>query len=298
MLFEDTDLAALDDDAVTRWRRASIGFVFQAFHVLPYLSVLQNVALPLELLGVRDPQRRQRALQLLEACGIAGLARAMRASCRAANCSASPSPARWCIGRGWCWPMSQPAISMRAPHSRSCGCCANSCAPAAPVRSSSPTPLTAARTADRILQLEAGQHLPPRRPPRCRCPERPAMRWLPAADRAGTRGRRGMAHAVALATARATAAAGWRRCWRSGLVWRSAAAVYLVNSAALREFDQATPCGWLAALTCVIRGPPDGFDRGSVRLPGAPSLGQRRQPGARARAHAARAAAAAASAGA
>jgi putative ABC transport system ATP-binding protein len=74
VLFEGIDLASLDDDAVTRWRRASVGFVFQAFHVLPYLTVLQNVALPLDLLGVRDPQRQQRVLQLLEACGIAALA--------------------------------------------------------------------------------------------------------------------------------------------------------------------------------------------------------------------------------
>jgi putative ABC transport system ATP-binding protein len=74
VLFDGIDLATLNDDAVTRWRRASVGFVFQAFHVLPYLTVLQNVALPLDLLGVRDPQRRERALQLLEACGIAALA--------------------------------------------------------------------------------------------------------------------------------------------------------------------------------------------------------------------------------
>jgi putative ABC transport system ATP-binding protein len=74
VLFEGIDLATLDDDAVTRWRRASIGFVFQAFHVLPYLTVLQNVALPLDLLGVRDRERQQRVLQLLEACGIAALA--------------------------------------------------------------------------------------------------------------------------------------------------------------------------------------------------------------------------------
>jgi putative ABC transport system ATP-binding protein len=74
VLFEGIDLASLDDNAVTRWRRASVGFVFQAFHVLPYLTVLQNVALPLDLLGVRDPQRQQRVLQLLEACGIAALA--------------------------------------------------------------------------------------------------------------------------------------------------------------------------------------------------------------------------------
>jgi len=74
VLFEGTDLATLDDDALTRWRRASIGFVFQAFHVLPYLTVLQNVALPLDLLGVGDPQRQQRVLQMLKDCGIAPLA--------------------------------------------------------------------------------------------------------------------------------------------------------------------------------------------------------------------------------
>jgi putative ABC transport system ATP-binding protein len=74
VLFQGVDLATLDDDAVTRWRRASIGFVFQAFHILPYLTVLQNVALPLDLLGVRDRERQQRVLQLLEACGIAALA--------------------------------------------------------------------------------------------------------------------------------------------------------------------------------------------------------------------------------
>jgi len=73
VLFDGIDLATLDDDAVTRWRRASVGFVFQAFHVLPYLTVLQNVALPLDLLGVHEPQRGQRALRLLEACGIAAL---------------------------------------------------------------------------------------------------------------------------------------------------------------------------------------------------------------------------------
>ena len=42
-----TDLTALDDDALTVLRRERLGFVFQAFHVLPYLGVAQNVALPL-----------------------------------------------------------------------------------------------------------------------------------------------------------------------------------------------------------------------------------------------------------
>lgn len=74
VLFAGTDLTELDDDAVTRWRRASVGFVFQAFHVLPYLTVLQNVSLPLDLLGVRPAQREWRARQSLEASGLGALA--------------------------------------------------------------------------------------------------------------------------------------------------------------------------------------------------------------------------------
>jgi putative ABC transport system ATP-binding protein len=69
------DLSIMDDDAITLLRRRSVGFVFQAFHVLPYLSVEQNVALPLELLRMAEPERRQRTAQMLEAVGIAPLAR-------------------------------------------------------------------------------------------------------------------------------------------------------------------------------------------------------------------------------
>ena len=51
----DIDFAGLNDDALTALRRERMGFVFQAFHVLPYLSVQQNVGLPLALLGLRGP---------------------------------------------------------------------------------------------------------------------------------------------------------------------------------------------------------------------------------------------------
>ena len=47
VVVDGIDLTRLDDDALTRLRRERIGFVFQAFHVLPYLTVAQNVALPL-----------------------------------------------------------------------------------------------------------------------------------------------------------------------------------------------------------------------------------------------------------
>jgi len=74
VLLEGADLSAMDDDAVTLLRRRAVGFVFQAFHVLPYLTVEQNVALPLELLGVAAPQRRERTAALLDAVGIGPLA--------------------------------------------------------------------------------------------------------------------------------------------------------------------------------------------------------------------------------
>jgi putative ABC transport system ATP-binding protein len=72
---DGADLSALDDDARTLLRRHSVGFVFQAFHVLPYLTVQQNVALPLELLAVAEPLRSRRSLEMLDAVGIAALAR-------------------------------------------------------------------------------------------------------------------------------------------------------------------------------------------------------------------------------
>jgi putative ABC transport system ATP-binding protein len=49
-----TDLAALDEDALARFRRATIGIVFQSFHLIPAMTALENVAIPLELAGRVD----------------------------------------------------------------------------------------------------------------------------------------------------------------------------------------------------------------------------------------------------
>jgi len=74
VVLEGVDLSTLDDDGTTLLRRRAVGFVFQAFHVLPYLSVEQNVALPLDLLGVAEPERGRRTLEMLTAVGIEQLA--------------------------------------------------------------------------------------------------------------------------------------------------------------------------------------------------------------------------------
>jgi putative ABC transport system ATP-binding protein len=65
-----TDICALDEDGRTRLRRAKIGFVFQAFHILPHLTLAQNVMLPLVLLGVPADERRARVAALLDAVGL------------------------------------------------------------------------------------------------------------------------------------------------------------------------------------------------------------------------------------
>ncbi len=70
--FGDSDLAAMDDDARTLLRRERFGFVFQAFHVLPHLTVAQNVGLPLLLRGRPQAQIDARAAELLAAVGLAG----------------------------------------------------------------------------------------------------------------------------------------------------------------------------------------------------------------------------------
>jgi putative ABC transport system ATP-binding protein len=70
VLLEDHDLAQLDEDARTRLRRARMGFVFQAFHVLPHLTVARNVALPLALNGQSGATAAARVQELLEAVGL------------------------------------------------------------------------------------------------------------------------------------------------------------------------------------------------------------------------------------
>jgi len=67
---DGVDVGALSGDARARLRREKIGFVFQAFHVLPHLDVAQNVALPLLLLGAPDPARVQ---TMLESVGLGAL---------------------------------------------------------------------------------------------------------------------------------------------------------------------------------------------------------------------------------
>ncbi|PWF49360.1 ABC transporter ATP-binding protein [Massilia glaciei] len=68
ILVDGTPMSALDDEAATRLRRTRMGFIFQAFHVLPHLTLRQNIALPLLL----NNTSQGRADDMLAAIGLAG----------------------------------------------------------------------------------------------------------------------------------------------------------------------------------------------------------------------------------
>ena len=71
VLLEGVNLATLSDDERTLKRRRRIGFIFQAFNLLPILTAEENVALPLEFDGVPAAEARQRAIESLEKVGMA-----------------------------------------------------------------------------------------------------------------------------------------------------------------------------------------------------------------------------------
>jgi putative ABC transport system ATP-binding protein len=70
VMVRGTEVTALDETACAHWRRTHLGFVFQAFHVLPHLSVSDNVALPLLLNGTPDAAR---VADMLDRVGLSGL---------------------------------------------------------------------------------------------------------------------------------------------------------------------------------------------------------------------------------
>ena len=70
LVLDGDDYARLDEDALTRLRRDKLGFVFQAFHVLPHLTVRQNVVLPLWLQDSHGEAADRQAQQLLDAVGL------------------------------------------------------------------------------------------------------------------------------------------------------------------------------------------------------------------------------------
>ncbi len=116
------EFMALDEDELALIRGANIGIVFQSFHLVPTMTALENVALPLEFAGKADAFDIARAL--LDEVGLvaphrsfSGPALGRRAAARGAR------PRARALARRSCWPTSRPAISTARPASTSSTCC-------------------------------------------------------------------------------------------------------------------------------------------------------------------------------
>jgi len=70
-VLEGQDVSQLDDQALSHVRQHNIGFIFQSFHLVPRLTALGNVALPMVFAGVPSDERQARALDALDAVGLA-----------------------------------------------------------------------------------------------------------------------------------------------------------------------------------------------------------------------------------
>ena len=70
VLFEDRDVAQMSEGELTEIRRHKLGFIFQSFGLLPLLSALENVELPMRIAGVKIKEREERAREALEMVGL------------------------------------------------------------------------------------------------------------------------------------------------------------------------------------------------------------------------------------
>src|SRR5574338_133723 len=68
IVIDGTDITKLSENEMARYRRRKIGYIFQSFHLIPTLTAVENVAVPLELAG--DADARKQARQLLESVGL------------------------------------------------------------------------------------------------------------------------------------------------------------------------------------------------------------------------------------
>ena len=74
VIVEGTDLAQLDSSKLAEYRNKFIGFVFQFYNLLPYLTAIENVELPMAIAGIDPKQRRSKALSLLKLFGLEKMA--------------------------------------------------------------------------------------------------------------------------------------------------------------------------------------------------------------------------------
>ena len=116
------DVQGLRDDELSALRNRHIGFVFQSFHLLPQLTALENVCLPLVYRGAPRSRMSKLAGEILERVGMADKTGNRPDQLSGGRSSAWPSPGRSSGIRRWCWPTSPPARWTPTPPARSWRC--------------------------------------------------------------------------------------------------------------------------------------------------------------------------------
>ena len=118
---DGTDITGLDEDRLAALRRDLVGIVFQAFRLIPSLTALQNVAIPLELAGRDDADDMAKAA--LQSVGLTHRLSHLPAKCLAASNSVWPLLGPWLPSRGSCLPTNRPAtliVSLAKKSSKTC----------------------------------------------------------------------------------------------------------------------------------------------------------------------------------
>jgi glycine betaine/proline transport system ATP-binding protein len=102
IMIEGTDVMALGPKELQTFRNRKIGMVFQNFALMPHRSVLDNVAMPLEIRKVSKNDRMKQAASILDIVELGPGATSLPMSCRAACSNAWALPARWPLTRTCC----------------------------------------------------------------------------------------------------------------------------------------------------------------------------------------------------
>jgi ABC-type uncharacterized transport system YnjBCD ATPase subunit len=145
------EVSNLNDNARSKIRNEKIGFIFQAFNLIPDLNVFDNIEVPLRYRGMKAAERKQRIMESLERVGLASRAKhypaelsggqqqARRAGQGTSNGhTLLPLLVPWPARRACCWPMNRPATwTRRWP--AACSNCSKTSTAAAPPSSWSPT---------------------------------------------------------------------------------------------------------------------------------------------------------------
>lgn len=103
------NLKDMDDDELADIRNKHLGFVFQSFYLMPKLTALDNVALPLLYAGVSLKERRERAAEALKAVGLEERMDFFPNQLSGGQCQRVAMPGRWWESRIFCWRTSRPA---------------------------------------------------------------------------------------------------------------------------------------------------------------------------------------------